>query len=147
MSRSRRTYTRAFKLEAVRQWQTSGKSAAEIERELGIGAGNLSRWKTRLQADGESAFPGHGRLKPRQDRIRNLLREKTIVLQEMPSSGKAITFVTRRRRSGSSLLTTTGMSSRCTPCASCWRCRRVATTPGGAGGGSDLEGAWVRGWP
>jgi len=45
MPKTRRTYTREFKLEAVRLWQTSGKSAAQIERDLGIGAGCLWRWK------------------------------------------------------------------------------------------------------
>ena len=107
MSISRSTYTREFKLEALRLWQTRGKSAAEIERELGTGAGNLSRWKAKLRADGEHAFPaeytegtwysaafralqvplgeggGHGRLKPRQETIRQLKREKAIVLQEI----------------------------------------------------------------
>jgi hypothetical protein len=39
VTKTRRTYTREFKLEAVRLWQTSGKSATRIERELGIGGG------------------------------------------------------------------------------------------------------------
>jgi transposase-like protein len=42
MTKFRRTYTREFKLEAVRLWQTSGRSAAQIERDLGIGGGCYS---------------------------------------------------------------------------------------------------------
>ena len=34
---SRRKYTREFKLEAVQLLENSGRTAAEIERELGIG--------------------------------------------------------------------------------------------------------------
>ena len=66
MKKSRRTYSREFKIEAVRLLETSGKSASQIERELGIGKSNLARWKRKFSADGEQAFPGHGRLTPRQ---------------------------------------------------------------------------------
>jgi transposase-like protein len=41
-------YTREFKLEAIHQWRTSGKSAARIERDLGIGGGCLYRWKREM---------------------------------------------------------------------------------------------------
>jgi transposase-like protein len=34
MTKTRRTYTREFKLEAVRLWQTSGRSASQIERAI-----------------------------------------------------------------------------------------------------------------
>ena len=43
MANERRQYSREFKVEAVRLLETSGKSAAAIERELGIGDGCLSR--------------------------------------------------------------------------------------------------------
>ena len=45
MTRVLKQYTGEFKMEAVRLLETSGKSAAQLERELGIGKGNLSRWK------------------------------------------------------------------------------------------------------
>ncbi|MGQ9598865.1 MAG: transposase [Anaerolineae bacterium] len=65
----RKQYSREFKQEAVRLLKTSGKSASELEGELGIGSGNLSRWKQEHAADGEDAFPGHGRLTPEQEPI------------------------------------------------------------------------------
>jgi hypothetical protein len=64
MKKTRRRYTREFKLEALRLLETSGKGAAQIERDLGIGAGCLSRWKREFATDGEQAFPGQGRLTP-----------------------------------------------------------------------------------
>lgn len=64
MKKIRRQYTREFKLEALRLLETSGKSAAQIERDLGIGSGNLYRWKQKQDKDGQHAFPGHGRLTP-----------------------------------------------------------------------------------
>jgi transposase-like protein len=36
MTTKKRTYPAEFKQEAVHLWETSGKSALEIERELGI---------------------------------------------------------------------------------------------------------------
>jgi len=56
MTTKRRTYSAGFKREAVQLWQTSGKTAAEIEQELGIGAGLLGRWKCKLHRDGSAAF-------------------------------------------------------------------------------------------
>ena len=44
MNKARRKYTREFKLEAVRLLETSGKSAAQIERELGIGIATTRHW-------------------------------------------------------------------------------------------------------
>ena len=58
MKKTRRKYTREFKLEALRLLETSGKSATQIERDLGIGSGNLYRWKHKLAQKGEHAFSG-----------------------------------------------------------------------------------------
>ena len=60
MNKTRRQYTREFKLETLRLLETSGKSAAQIERDLGIGSGNLYRWKRQLAKDGQDAFPVQG---------------------------------------------------------------------------------------
>ena len=79
---NRRTYTAEFKREAIRLLETSDKSAAQIERDLGIGTGCLSRWKRKQEKDGEQAFPGHGRLTPEQEQLRELEREVKILRQE-----------------------------------------------------------------
>ena len=90
MKKIRRQYTREFKLEALRLLETSGKSAAQIERDLGIGSGNLWRWKRKLAQDGNQAFPGHGRLTVEQERIRQLERENEILRQERDILKKAV---------------------------------------------------------
>jgi transposase len=90
MKKVRKHYTREFKLEALRLLETSGKSAAQIERDLGIGAGNLYRWKQEQNKDGEHAFPGHGRLTPEQERIRQLERENEILRQQRDILKKAV---------------------------------------------------------
>jgi transposase len=90
MTKARRQYSREFKQEAVQLLETSGKSASELERELGIGKGNLWRWKREFAADGEDAFPGHGRLTPDEERLRQLERENEILRQERDILKKAV---------------------------------------------------------
>ena len=90
MKKTRRTYSREFKLEAVRLVRTSGQSMSQIERDLGIGKGNLGRWKKEFATNGEEAFPGQGRLTPEQDRIRQLERENEILRQQRDILKKAV---------------------------------------------------------
>lgn len=90
MKKTRRQYTREFKLEALHLLETSGKSASQLERELGIGKGNLHRWKRKLGQDGQDAFPGHGRRTPEQERIRQLERENEVLRQQRDILKKAV---------------------------------------------------------
>ena len=82
MKKTKRTYTSEFKLEAIRLSETSGKSDAQIERDLGISTGCLYRWKEKFAQDGEHAFPSRGRLTPEQEHVRQLERENNILRQE-----------------------------------------------------------------
>jgi transposase len=90
MGTQRKMYSAEFKLEAVRLLKTSGKSAAQIERELDIGDGCLLRWKHELEESGNQAFPGHGRLAPEQEELQRLRRELETVRQERDILKKAV---------------------------------------------------------
>jgi transposase len=90
MTQKRRKYTREFKLEAVRLWQTTEKSAREVEDDLGIARGLLYRWKSQLTAKGEEAFNGQGRMSAPDEEIRRLKRELEIVRQERDILKKAV---------------------------------------------------------
>ena len=72
MIQSKKRYSSEFKLEALRLLETTGKSAASLERELGISQGGLSRWKRAQDKEGEQAFPGHGRLPLEREQIKQL---------------------------------------------------------------------------
>ena len=97
MTRVLKQYDREFKVEAVRLLETSGKSAAQLERELGIGKGNLTRWRRQFGEEGEDAFPGHGRLTPEQEELRRLKRENEILRQERDILKKAIAIFSERK--------------------------------------------------
>ena len=47
MGKGYRTYAREFKVEALQLLARGGKSAAELERELGITNGMLLKWRDR----------------------------------------------------------------------------------------------------
>lgn len=48
-SKKNRTYTEEFKREALELLNRGGKSAGQLERELGITAGMLLKWRDRYQ--------------------------------------------------------------------------------------------------
>ena len=90
MTRKKRTYTDEFKRDAINLWQTSDKSAATVENELGITHGLLNKWKAQMKSEGEAAFPGRGKLTPEQEKIRKLERENEILRQERDILKKAV---------------------------------------------------------
>ena len=90
MGKPRKTYTTEFKIEAVRLYETSGKSASQIEHELGIGAGNLWRWKHKYGSDVEQDAPGPDGRAEEQARIRELERENERLRQERDILKKAV---------------------------------------------------------
>jgi transposase len=83
MSKKRKTYSREFKRQTLRLVETSDLSIAQIERDLGLSKGRIHHWKRQLARDGEQAFPGKGKLKPEDERIRQLRREKEMLRQEI----------------------------------------------------------------
>lgn len=95
MTGKKRSYTREFKIEAVQLLERSGKAQREVANELGIPESNLTRWKKKYGQHGEDAFPGHGRLMPQEERIRQLERENEILRQERDILKKAVTIFSR----------------------------------------------------
>lgn len=97
MTKRKRQYTRDFKLEALQLWASSGKSAAEIEDDLGISRGRLYHWKRVLKDAGEDAFPGQGRQSGIDEELRRLRRELALVKQERDILKKAVGIFSRTK--------------------------------------------------
>ena len=91
----RRIYEREFKLEAIRLWQTTGKSASEVEADLGITPGLLYKWNSKFKAEGSDAFPGNGHVSEAGADIRRLQRENEILRQERDILKKAVAIFSR----------------------------------------------------
>ena len=90
MSKKRRNYTREFKQEALELWETSGKSAQQIEDDLGITHGLLYKWRRDAQQAGEDAFPGHGQVKTSDAEMHQLRRELAEMREERDILKKAV---------------------------------------------------------
>lgn len=95
MVRHRRSYTREFKLEAVRLAHESEKSVSQIARELGIHPTILGRWIKQFEVDPEQAFPGKGHLKDHDEEVRRLRRELERVTQERDILKKAVAIFSK----------------------------------------------------
>jgi len=50
----RQRFTKAFKVETIRLWKSSGRPAAAVARELGLRRNHLYKWQTELEAHGET---------------------------------------------------------------------------------------------
>jgi transposase len=92
MTRKRRTYTRAFKVEAVKLVTEKGYSVAEAARSLGIGETLLRSWKQTLEKQGDQAFPGHGNLPALEEELRQLQTENRRLQMERDILKKATAF-------------------------------------------------------
>jgi transposase len=75
MAKQRKTYTREFKVEAVRRTTEQGKSLAEVARDLGLGEGPLRSGEQALVAEVEQASPGKGNLPAAGEELRRLRAE------------------------------------------------------------------------
>jgi transposase len=71
----RRSFSREFKLEAVRLVRERGVSVAQAARDLDVHENILRKWIKQVDGDPRQAFPGHDVMKPEQAEIERLRRE------------------------------------------------------------------------
>jgi len=88
----RMSYSREFKMEAVRLITEKGYSIAEASRNLGVEYSVLRRWKKQLANDPENAFPGKGKLKAADEQLKQLQRELERVKEERDILKKALDY-------------------------------------------------------
>jgi transposase len=72
---ARKSYTAAFKLQAVKLLTEQHLAVAEVARRLGVSENCLREWRKAVRDQGEAAFPGHGQLSPADDELRRLRAE------------------------------------------------------------------------
>ena len=77
-----KTFTREFKVEAVRMMRESDRSASEIARELGVRRNQLYKWEVQLEAKGNAAFKGRGRPKKEDQSDFVTLKQENVRLRE-----------------------------------------------------------------
>jgi transposase len=95
MARKRRTFSREYKLEALRLAEGEGMTIAKAARDLGISENSLRRWKTELAITSE-AFPGKGRRSPEAEEVDRLRRQLKQVEQERDFLRKTAAYFARK---------------------------------------------------
>jgi len=92
MKQSRKKYDTAFKLEAIRLATERDRNISEVERNLDISKGTLSRWIRESKSDPVEAFPGKGHLKAKDEEIRSLRHELKRTQEERDIIKKALAY-------------------------------------------------------
>ena len=98
MSKKRRQFDRAYKIEAVRLVTEEHRPLAAVARDLGIGENMLRRWKQQFTDQHESAFVGTGNRSSEQTELRRLQRENADLREERDILKKAISVFSDRKR-------------------------------------------------
>ena len=97
--RSRRVFTREFKVEAVELLISGNRKAVDVARNLGIRVELLYRWKNEYLSGRGDAFPGMGHLAdPEEERLRKLERELASVTEERDILKKALAIFSKTPR-------------------------------------------------
>jgi transposase len=96
MINKRKTFTKEFKLEAVRLLETGDQTGIAVARELGIKRNQLYKWRDELSTKGESAFNGPGRRPSDQgDQVAQLKKENARLKEELEILKKAAAYFAR----------------------------------------------------
>lgn len=98
MGRTRRSFTKEFKLEAVRLVIEEKRSISQVARELGIRDTVLGRWIKEFEQSQGDAFPGKGKLPAEAEELRRLRRENERLQIEHAILKKAIAIFSKEPR-------------------------------------------------
>jgi transposase len=93
---NRKRYSKEFKLEAVRMLEAGDRTGQQIEVDLGIGSGQVYKWRKELAASGQRAFPGNGT--PRDEELVRLRKELARVSEERDILRKAVAIFSKPPR-------------------------------------------------
>ena len=100
MSGTRRTFTKEFKLAAVKAVE-SGKSSGLVARQLEIDEQMLNRWRRELRRQPTQAFSGHGRRMLSENREAELERKIGQLTMENDFLKKVLAALEERQEPGS----------------------------------------------
>ena len=93
---TRRTYSKEFKIEAVRLLGLGEKPASQLALELGIRRNQLYKWRDQIDGKGGAAFRGPGRKPASQEsEVARLKRDLEQVREERDILKKAAAYFAR----------------------------------------------------
>jgi transposase len=95
---NKKSYSREFKIEAVKLSHTSDKNVDAVAESLGISKSTLHRWRSEFRDDPDQAFPGKGNLKERDAEVAQLKKELRQAQLENEILKKAVAIFTQTKR-------------------------------------------------
>jgi transposase len=96
--KKRKTYSKQFKIDAVKLVTEQGYNLSEAARNLGIHPGVLGRWKQQNEAEGTEAFPGKGNMVPEKEELYRLRKENKRLRMEREILKKATAFFAKESK-------------------------------------------------
>ena len=101
MAEKRRSFTREFKLEAVRLVIEGQQSVSEVSLKLGIRPVMLRAWKRQVEGGAgnsmKDVFRGHGNVRSQEEELRRLRREVERLSQERDFLKKAAAYFAKEQ--------------------------------------------------
>lgn len=87
-----KSYSKEFKLEAVKLVLEKGLSRSRAAQDLGVSVSALALWVRQFSENGTHSFPGSGKLLPRDEEIRRLEQELRRAEMERDILKKALVY-------------------------------------------------------
>lgn len=91
----RNSFSRDFKLEAVRLLELGDKKASDLARELGVPRNRLYKWREEIRKNDVVAFPGKGRRRGSAAELAKLKNEVARLREENEILKKAARYFAR----------------------------------------------------
>ena len=88
----KKKYSEEFKKEALRLLATSGKTKAQLGRELGLSHGMLRKWELRYQVNEETDDLERSDVEALKAELRRMKRENKILRQERDILKKTVSI-------------------------------------------------------
>ncbi len=92
MGKTRKIYSKQFKIDAVKLVTDQGYKVSEAARNLGINHDLIRRWKRELESDDIQAFPGKGKMTVEKEELLKLRKENKELRMEREILKKATAF-------------------------------------------------------
>ena len=92
MTTERKSYSKQFKVDAVKLVTDQGYKISEAARNLEISPNLLGRWKYQLAGESDQAFPGKGHMTPEKEELYRLRKENQRLRMEHEILKKAAAF-------------------------------------------------------
>ena len=92
MTTKKKSYSKQFKIDAVKLVTEQGYKISEAARNLDIHPNVLRHWRNQLKTDSDQAFPGKGHMTPEIEELHRLRKENKRLQMEREILKKATAF-------------------------------------------------------